>query len=404
MFGSRLIALFVDMDAYFAQVEQRARPELRGVPIGIVPVIADTTCCIAASYEAKRCGVKGGMAVRDARKLCPKIRLVVSRPELYIRVHHMVCEAVDTCIPIGRVMSIDEMVCRLASNEREPEVATAIARRIKAAVLKKTGLTCSVGVAPNETLAKVASAMDKPDGLVVLRADELPDRLFELNLDDLPGVGRKMLERLHAKQVFTMEQLCALSEAKLVEIWKSIEGQRWWRRLRGYEVPAVVTRRRSIGHQRILAPKLRTSALARSVLIHLICKAAARMRREGYFAQRMMVGVRCMDHSRWGHTTLLEPTQDTLTLVRAFTVAWPGELPAPPIFVDVTLQELLPGARAAAPLFTGERRDLELWKTIDRINTKHGKQAVHLASMHDSLDAVPIRIPFGSVPDLDLPA
>ncbi len=392
------------MDAYFAQVEQRMRPELRGVPIGIVPMMADTTCCIAASYEAKRQGVKGGMSVRKARQLCPEIRLVVSRPELYIRVHHMVIEAVDTCIPIGRVMSIDEMVCRLASNEREPDVARQIAQRVRQAVLKKTGLTCSVGVAPNETLAKVASAMDKPDGLVVLRADELPDRLFELDLDDLPGVGRKMLARLHAKQVFTMEQLCSLSEAKLVEIWQSIEGQRWWRRLRGYEVPAVKTRRRSIGHQRILAPKLRTTERARSVLIHLICKAAARMRREGYFTQRMMVGVRCVDHSRWGHTTLLAPTQDTMTLVRSFIAVWPSTLPARPIFVDVTLQELLPSVRAAAPLFTGERQALELWKTIDRINTKHGKQAVHLASMQDSLNAVPMRIPFSTVPDLDLPA
>jgi len=404
MIGSKLTSLFVDMDAYFAQVEQRVQPNLRGVPIGIVPVLTDSTCCIAASYEAKRRGVKTGMPVREAKKICPELRLVESRPELYIRFHHRIIEAVDTCIPVSRVLSIDEMVCRLAANERSPTQATDLARRVKSTVWNAIGLTCSVGVAPNETLAKVASDMDKPDGLVVLLPQELPDRLFDLPLSDLPGVGPRMLLRLHAHNVRTIEEMCALSESKLVEIWRSVEGRRWWLRLRGEDVPPVRTRRRSIGHQRILPPALRTTDAARVMLIHLICKAAARARQADCSATKLTVGLRLLPQGRWKAGASFEPTQDTRALITTFLDLWPDAPLATPIQVEATLQDLVPLALVEQPLFDKERSDIALWRAIDRINTKHGKHMVHLAALHDTLAAVPVRIPFSSIPDLDLPA
>ena len=403
MFGSGHI-LFVDIDAYFAQVEQRARPELRGKPVGIVPAMVETTCCIAVSYEAKRRGVKTGCLVRDARRLCPDIILVESRPELYIHMHDLILAAADTCVPIGRVLSIDEFACPLAANEKTPGHALHLAQRVKAAVRARTGLTCSIGVAPNETLAKVASAMEKPNGLVLLRRDELPERLFGLELDNLPGIGRRMLHRLHEVDVRSVEALCALSESRLVEIWKSIEGQRWWRRLRGLDVPPVRTRTRSFGHQRILPPAYRTVDAAHAVLTHLIAKAAARARRSGCAVRRLSVGVRCLDHRCWAETVSMEPTQSTRAFIRAFNDVWPGRLPATPIRVDATLHDVLPILSIAAPLFPAERREMDLWRVMDRINTRYGKHAVYLGAMHAARGAVPVRIPFSSIPDLDLPA
>ena len=117
-----LTALFVDCDSYFASVEQHLDPELRGRPVGVAPVLAESSCCIAASYEAKAFGVKTGTLVRDARQMCPGIAIVQARPPEYIRFHHQVVAAVEDCIHVEAVLSIDEMWAWLPLNLREPEV------------------------------------------------------------------------------------------------------------------------------------------------------------------------------------------------------------------------------------------------------------------------------------------
>ncbi len=110
--------LFVDLNSYFASVEQQVRPDLRGRPVGVVPMTADTTCCIAASYEAKAYGVKTGTVVADAKRMCPGLVLVEARHELYVEYHHRIVEAVESCLPVTTVLSIDEMACRLMGRER----------------------------------------------------------------------------------------------------------------------------------------------------------------------------------------------------------------------------------------------------------------------------------------------
>ena len=110
--------LFVDLNSYFASVEQQVRPELRGRPVGVVPMMVDTTFCIAASYEAKAFGVRTGTIVADAKRMCPEIVLVEGRHEIYTEYHHRVVEAVESCVPVTAVCSIDEMACRLIGRER----------------------------------------------------------------------------------------------------------------------------------------------------------------------------------------------------------------------------------------------------------------------------------------------
>jgi DNA polymerase-4 len=121
----------LDHTLYFASVEQQERPELRGRPIGIVPLITENTCCIAASYEAKAYGVKTGVSVKEAKLLCPHIELVEARPKLYVEYHHRIVEAVNSCIPVTSVMSVDEMACKLMGRERALQNATTIAVDIK---------------------------------------------------------------------------------------------------------------------------------------------------------------------------------------------------------------------------------------------------------------------------------
>ena len=130
--GPALNWLFVDLNSYFASVEQEARPELRGRPVGVVPMMADTTCCIAASYEAKAFGVRTGTIVADAKRMCPEIVLVEGRHELYTEYHHRVVEAVESCVPVTAVCSIDEMACRLMGRERPLRAAIDLGMRVKA--------------------------------------------------------------------------------------------------------------------------------------------------------------------------------------------------------------------------------------------------------------------------------
>ncbi len=178
----RLQWLFLDLNSYFASVEQELRPELRDRPMAVVPLLADTTCCIAASYEAKQYGVRTGTQVGEAKRLCPGIVLVEARHELYVDYHHRVVEAVESCLPVTSVMSIDEMACRLLGREQPLLAALELAREVKAAVRRKAGATlrCSVGLATNRYLSKVASDMEKPDGLVALTPDLLHDALAAL--------------------------------------------------------------------------------------------------------------------------------------------------------------------------------------------------------------------------------
>ena len=191
--GTELNWLFVDLNSYFASVEQELRPELRGRPVGVVPMMADTTVCIAASYEAKAYGVKTGTIVADAKRMCPGLALVEARHEVYVDYHHRIVEAVESCLAVTAVLSIDEMACRLMGRERPLLAALELGRQVKKRILEEVGpmLRSSVGLATNRYLAKVASDMEKPDGLVALPLDILPGALRQLTLRDLPGIGSR---------------------------------------------------------------------------------------------------------------------------------------------------------------------------------------------------------------------
>ena len=131
--------LFIDMNAFFASVEQQDRPELRDQPVAVVPTLVETTCCIAASYEAKRWGVQTGVSVREARQLCPELHLVGARPALYVHTHRRILEAIETCLHVDAVHSIDEFACRLLGEEQQPERAILIAQQIKLAIARDVG-------------------------------------------------------------------------------------------------------------------------------------------------------------------------------------------------------------------------------------------------------------------------
>ncbi len=402
-----LRALYIDFNSYFASVEQQLQPRLRGRPIAVLPVMAETTCCIAASYEAKRHGVKTGTLVSDARKLCPDIHFVEARPAVYVELHHRLVEAVESCLHVSRVLSIDEMVCHLTGSDRRRERALGLAQRIKGAIAARVGseLRSSIGIAPNAFLAKVASDMKKPDGLIVIEDKDLPACLYGLELRDLCGIGKAMEQRLHRGGIRTVRELCAGSREKLRQAWGSVEGERVHARLRGEEVPDLPSQRGSVSHSHVLPPELRTPQAAFSVLHRLLQKAAMRLRSYGCIAGAMQVKIRFRNGTGWEKQALFDPTNDTLVLLEVLQHLWqdfPRKNRVQPLSVAVVLSRLDEQGHQVRSLFDAGRSHDQLNAVIDSINLRYGKQTLYFGGAHTALQAAPMRIAFGHVPDLDI--
>ncbi|MFT3761242.1 MAG: hypothetical protein QM761_01250 [Pseudoxanthomonas sp.] len=409
-----LRCLFVDFNSFFASVEQQDRPELRGKPVGVVPVRSLTTCCIAASIEAKEYGIRTGTLVSEAVEKYPGIELVEARPARYVEVHHRLMDAIEDCIPHGKAASIDEVPCWLIGRERRRDNAVEIATRIKRRIAAEFDwIKCSIGIAPNQFLAKTASDMRKPDGLVVLEQSDLPQRLHALELRDFCGIGPSMERRLREAGIHTAEQLCAATREHLRATWGSVEGERFWMQLRGHELPQRDARRGSLGHSHVLGPELRSFDGARSVLFKLLAKAAMRLRKDGFLAGGMAIRIRFVGlENRFERDLQFAAIDDTPTLLRllgeqlaqlekhAATGRW-NPRRNPPLSVAVTLLGLQEAGSVTGELMENRRRARDMSRVVDAINRKYGNNSVYFGAMQRAIerDAAPMRIPFQHVPE-----
>ena len=394
-----LRCLFVDFNSYFASVEQQDEPRLRGRPVGVVPVMAETTCCIAASYEAKAFGVKTGTPVWEARERCPDIVLIEGRPARYVEVHHRLMDAIQHCIPHDKPPSIDEVPCWLLGRERQRENAEAIAGDIKRTLLDRgfDAIRCSIGIAPNEFLAKTASDMQKPDGLTVLEMADLPHRLHALELRDFCGIGPSMERRLHRAGIRSTEQLCNATREHLRAAWGSIEGERYWLQLRGFHLPRRETQRGSVGHSHVLGPELRNYDGARSVLFKLLAKAAMRLRKEQFLAGGLAIRVRFVGmDKRFERDLAFAPIDDTPTLLkllgrelealeRALASGRWNPKRYPPLSVAVTLVQLEARGSVSGELMPERQRSREMSAVLDKINQRYGNNALYFGAMQNAL-------------------
>ncbi len=407
-----LNALYVDFNSYFTSVEQQLRPELRGKPIGVLAVMAETTCCIAASYEAKAFGIKTGTMVRDARKLCRDIIFVEARPSIYVEYHHKLIEIVESCTHVEKVLSIDEMVCFLTGSQQAKENALKLAAKIKRVINKQYPfIRCSIGIAPNTFLAKTASNMQKPDGCVVIEDTDIPQKLFSLKLRALNGIGKQMGARLNRYKIETVEQLYALNREQLRAAWGSIEGERYYDKLRGIEPFYVKNSRSSLGHSHVMPPEQRNLAGAKAVLHRLLQKAAMRLRSYDLLTSHISVKVKLRnpktkETSRFYNESDISATDNTLKLTDALEALF-KELPRAcknnePIAVGVNFTNLVNSVDAAFDLFAAKpnANEAKLNKALDILNLKYGKNTVYFAGAHEALKDAPMRIAFNHIPDL----
>jgi len=398
-----LRSLLVDFNSYFASVEQQVEPRLRGKPLGVVPMFADTTVCIAASVEAKTFGVKTGTKVAEARRLCPEIEFVIARHELYIEYHHRAVEVVDSVVPVRAVLSIDEMDCELSGRWSEREKALATAHEVKRAIASRVGehLRTSIGIGPNTFIAKTASDLVKPDGLVVIEKQELPQRLFELGVRELSGVGKQMEKRLHAHGVRTVRDLAEKTRDEMRAIWGGVGGDIMYDRIRGEPQHERGNDTSSISHSNVLAPQLRNPDDAYAVLNRLVQKAAARLRKAGFHAGRITVSLRYLDGSHWDADQKLVETQDTVTFLHALEKLWqkrPRDRRTI-LKVGMAFSDFVGDAHRSGLLFASEDRTKSLYSTVDQLNARFGRQAVYFASAHKAIDRGGLHIAFNHIPD-----
>ena len=407
-----LNALYVDFNSYFASVEQQLRPELRGKPIGVLAVMAETTCCIAASYEAKAFGIKTGTGVRDARKMCPNIIFVEARPPLYVQYHHKLIEIVESCTHVEKVLSIDEMVCFLTGSQQIKENALKLAAKIKHELNKQYAfIGCSIGIAPNTFLAKTASNMQKPDGCVMIEDSDIPQKLFNLKLRALNGIGSQMQARLERDGIDSVEKLYAANKQQMRAAWGSIEGERYYDKLRGIESYYVKNARSSLSHSHVMPPEQRNIAGAKAVLHRLLQKAAMRMRRYELLTSHISIKIKLRHRktsasARFYNESAITATDNSLkltesleTLLEAFASI---DHNFDPIAVGINFGKLNNANAYVDDLFSEKPSTTEkkLNKALDILNLKYGKNTVYFAGAHNALKYAPMRIAFNHIPDM----
>lgn len=406
--------LYVDFNSYFASVEQQLNPAFRGRPLAVIPVETESTCAIAASYEAKAFGVKTGTPVYEARRRCPDLVCVLANHQHYVAFHHRIIAEINRHVPVHSVRSIDEMACYLLGNENSVARATDIAHAIKRGLAANIGayIRCSIGVAPNDYLAKVATDLNKPDGLTFLEQSDLPDRLYGLALRDLPGIGYNMEERIRRAGIGDVRALLALDAKQMRQLWGGIWGERMYYLLRGVDLPLPSTERSSIGHSHVLAPALRPPAKARDVARRLTLKAASRLRRIGYYAAMMHLSLRTEHGPRYATERRLFRAQDSLTFLHALEDMWNelmrhmagGRIKK----LSVTLTHLTPSDALAPELFpelvgvdmqTRQKAE-RLSRTLDALNARYGRDTVTLGIMPETSRSFSgTKVAFSRIPD-----
>ncbi len=294
------------------------------------------------------------------------------------------------------------MAIQLFGREQNLEFARAKALEIKSRILEiNPALTSSVGIAPNRYLAKIASDMQKPDGLTIINSADLPERLHSLHLRDFPGIGPRMEERLFANRCTSAKALCQKSLAEMREIWGGKVGEDFWKLIRGQVVEEKVSERASIGHSRVLGPDSRTPEKAWSNLIALTSKAAMRLREAGFYAKSFHLSLKLIssqpDTAHWEGRERFSETQDTAVLLEKLSHLW-GSAPKEKILrIGVSLSAFVPANKHQLNLFEDGKRDL-LMSAFDKLNKKYRKNLVIIADSSEIAKTSHAPIAFGHIP------
>jgi DNA polymerase IV len=386
MSDAPLNILHVDMDAFYASVEQRDQTDLRGRPV-IVGGLGSRGVVCAASYEARPFGVQSAMPMATARRLCPQAVVMPVRMKHYAEVSRQIREILLSFTPLVEPLSLDEAFLDVCGCQDLFGLAPEIANKIKTRIKTETGLTASVGVAPNKFVAKLASDHGKPDGLVVVTADQLLDFLAPLPVGRLWGVGAKAEKRLHTIGIRTIGQMARLGEQLLIDHFGEM-GRHVWRLTQGNDDRRVVPDReaKSISTETTFSQDIDDREVLRAWLRDLTDQLAARLRHSEIRARTVELKIRSSDfHTRHRAQALPEATNLTDPLwhcaQQIFDRSLTGDL-LPIRLLGVGATRLTRDAAVQGNLFDAGRRGRQqsLDQTIDAVRGQFGANALRRAS------------------------
>jgi DNA polymerase IV len=428
--------MLLDMNSYFASVEQQANPFLRGRPVGVVASLVPTSCIIAASKEAKKLGVKTGTLVYQAQKLIPNIVLIKQDPDKYRQVNRRIGKIIGQYSDCVENYSIDEWFIQMSDLgfriKDKMQNPLLIAIEIKQRIRKEVGewLTCSVGIAPNKFMAKLASDMNKPDGLTVVWRENLPEIYKHKKLSDLWGIARGWEDRLSGLGIVSPQQLLGYSVQNLISVFGK-PGFYIWQRVNGLEEDVITgygsaarngkrytsdepnhsaesryEQRRpltpddhpqSFGHSWVLNFRTTDKSRLGTVVLRLAEKAARRMRRSGYMAHGIYIRIRLVNGVSFSRVKKLKYTVSTgLELYQQVLTIWnPWEFKADIMHIAVGFHSLVDRVDQLELPYRSDRPAKSLIVWLDAINNKYGEFTIQSALITKTKSYAPDAIAFG---------
>ena len=315
VFKGDKIILHVDMNSFFASVEQAANPALRGKPIVVGGGIEKSSVVAAASYEAKAYGVKNGMATWEAKKLCPNLIIVIGDMTKYIHTSREITGMLIRYTDLVEVFSIDEAFLDVTDTKDRFGGEIRIAKSIKRWIRERFNLTCNIGIGPNKLMAKLAGELKKPDALIVLREEDIPHKIENVAVSELCGVGRKLEQYLMEMGIKTFGDLNRYPREKLVKRFGSACGEHLWQMGQGKDDSPVLpyhheSSAKSMGHSYTL-PKFTTDMdEVKGYLLRLAEQVGRRLRRDNYRGNVIHVSLGFGNFNFWGKQRKVEDYLD----------------------------------------------------------------------------------------------
>lgn len=368
--------LHADLDAFYASVEQRDDPRLRGRP-----VIVGAGVVLAASYEARAHGIRTAMGGAQARRLCPRAVVVSPRMSAYSEASQAVFKVFEQTAPVVEGLSIDEAFLDVRGLTRISGTPEEIARRLRQDVREQVGLPITIGVARTKFLAKVASGVAKPDGLLIVPPERELEFLHPLGVRRLWGVGEVTARKLFDRGITTVAEVAALDESALVAMLGRASGRHLHALAHNRDPRPVLPRRRrrSIGAQRALGRRPRPPEEIATTLIALVDRVTRRLRAAGRVCRTVVLRFRFSDFSRATRSvTIAEPTAHTSTVLMAATALLRASLPTIErrglTLIGIALTNLADAGAVQLALPLDRARDLDL--TLDRVRDRFGSGAI----------------------------
>lgn len=399
--GDRPSIIHLDINSCFATIEQQANPYLRDKPVAVVAYLTDYGTILAASVTAKKMGIKTGMRISDAKKICSTTIFLLPDPNKYRYVHRQIRKILNKYSPEVVPKSIDEFVLKIVNGEPclAGRQAWTVSRQIKHKIKEKVGeyITVSIGISTNRYLAKIASNLKKPDGLVEINKDNFLEVFSKMKLTDLTGIKERNALRLKRVGVNTVLDFYNSPIWKLKIAFGGIGGLYWYTRLHGYEVDNFKSIRRTYGNS--YAPPKHLASQKLEIISKLCQKTGFRLRRDGMGAYGVHLSILFRDGFYWHKSVktknlIFENKDIYREILELFKICPLNNLPriiAINVFNLVSLKDL------QLNFFEDEIEKFNLATSIDSINKKYGDFTIYYSRMIRDSKAVQDRISFGQL-------